>query len=52
MGANMMDPHRRMSVLETSLRTSRVALADPRPDALEGTASRGVRGRLRARTSQ
>ena len=26
--------------------------ADPRPDDLEGTGSRGVRGRLRARTSQ
>ena len=52
MGANMMDPRRRLQVLETSLGTSRAALADPRPDALEGTGSRGVRGRLRARTSQ
>ncbi len=52
MGANMMDPRRRLPVLETALRTSRQALAHPRPDTLEGTGSRGVRGRLRARTSQ
>ncbi len=52
MGANMMDPARRLGVLETSLRTSRVALAEPRPDALEGAGGRGVRGRLRARTPQ
>ena len=51
MGANMMDPSRRLAVLETSLRTSRTALAEPRPDALEGTGSRGARGRLRARTA-
>jgi NTE family protein len=31
-GANLMDPRRRLAVLETSLRTSRAALADPRPD--------------------
>jgi NTE family protein len=33
-GANLMDPLRRMAVLETSMRTSRAALADPRPDEL------------------
>lgn len=31
MGGNLMDEHRRRDVLETSLRTSTVALADPRP---------------------
>ena len=31
-GANLMDPARRRSVLETSLRTSEVALRHPRPD--------------------
>jgi len=31
-GANMMDPRRRLAVLETSLRTSRAALAEPSPD--------------------
>lgn len=33
-GANMMDPRRRLDVLETSLRTSRAALAEPSPDDL------------------
>lgn len=31
-GANMMDPSRRLEVLETSMRTSAKALRDPRPD--------------------
>ncbi|MGZ4593444.1 MAG: patatin-like phospholipase family protein [Actinomycetes bacterium] len=34
MGTNMMDPSRRLEVLETSLRTSVQALRDPRPDDL------------------
>jgi NTE family protein len=34
MGANLMDPRRRLAVLETSLRTCRTALADPKPDDL------------------
>ena len=33
-GANMMDPSRRLAVLETSLRTSHHALRNPRPDVL------------------
>lgn len=33
-GANMMDPSRRLAVLETSLRTSARALRNPRPDDL------------------
>ena len=33
-GANLMDPRRRLAVLETSLRTSRAALIEPRPDDL------------------
>ena len=33
-GANLMDPRRRRAVLETSLQTSRTALADPQPDEL------------------
>jgi NTE family protein len=33
-GANMMDPSRRLAVLDTSLRTSEAALRDPRPDDL------------------
>lgn len=33
-GANLMDPARRLAVLETSLRTSSLALRDPRPDDL------------------
>jgi NTE family protein len=33
-GANMMDPARRLEVLETSLRTSAQALRDPQPDDL------------------
>ena len=33
-GANLMDPGRRLAVLETSLRTSRAALAEPQPDDL------------------
>ena len=33
-GANLMDPSRRLAVLETSLRTSAHALRDPRPDDL------------------
>lgn len=33
-GANLMDPSRRLAVLETSLRTSRAALSDPRPDEI------------------
>jgi NTE family protein len=33
-GANLMDPRRRLAVLETSLRTSRAALAEPSPDDL------------------
>ncbi len=33
-GANLMDPRRRLAVLETSLRTSRAALTEPRPDDL------------------
>lgn len=36
MGANLMDPGRRLRVLETSLRTSVAALRDPRPDDLAG----------------
>ncbi len=32
MGANMMDPAKRLAVLETSLRTSTEALRHPRPD--------------------
>lgn len=40
MGANLMDPARRLDVLETSLRTNRVALA-------RLPAARGVRGRSR-----
>jgi NTE family protein len=36
MGANMMDPSRRLEVLETSLRTSAEALRHPRPDDLSG----------------
>lgn len=48
MGANLMDPSRRMAVLETSLRTSRAALSHPEPDGLEAvTARRGLRSRLR-----
>ena len=38
-GANLMDPRRRLAVLETSLRTSRVALADPQPDELDQSAA-------------
>jgi NTE family protein len=34
MGANLMDPSRRLDVLETSLRTSARALRDPDPDDL------------------
>jgi NTE family protein len=34
MGANLMDPSRRLTVLETSLRTSAHALRHPRPDDL------------------
>ena len=34
MGANLMDPARRLEVLETSLRTSEAALRNPRPDDL------------------
>jgi NTE family protein len=34
MGANMMDPTKRLAVLETSLHTSLDALRDPRPDEL------------------
>jgi NTE family protein len=33
-GANLMDPNRRLAVLETSLRTSTDALAHPQPDEL------------------
>jgi NTE family protein len=33
-GANLMDPQRRLAVLETSLRTSRAALSEPAPDDL------------------
>ena len=33
-GVNMMDPRRRLKVLETSLRTSRAALVEPAPDEL------------------
>jgi NTE family protein len=33
-GANLMDPRRRLAVLDTSLRTSREALTHPRPDDL------------------
>ena len=33
-GANLMDPGRRLAVLETSLRTSRAALSEPKPDDL------------------
>jgi NTE family protein len=33
-GANLMDPSRRLAVLETSLRTSAEALRNPRPDDL------------------
>jgi len=35
MGANLMDPSRRLEVLEASLRTSADALRDPKPDELE-----------------
>jgi NTE family protein len=34
MGANMMDPAKRLAVLETSLRTSAEALRHPQPDEL------------------
>ena len=34
-GINMMDPRRRLAVLETSRRTSRAALVHPQPDGLE-----------------
>jgi NTE family protein len=34
-GANLMDPRKRLAVLETSLRTSREALSDPQPDELD-----------------
>lgn len=48
MGHNLMDPSRRITVLETSLRTSRAALAHPEPDALEDVPARsGLRSRLR-----
>jgi NTE family protein len=47
-GANLMDPHKRLAVLETSLRTSRVALADPQPDELDQSPQgRSLRSRLR-----
>lgn len=36
MGSNLMDPRRRMKVLETSMRTSLAALADPGPLYLDG----------------
>lgn len=36
MGGNLMDPRRRVRVLETSLRTSLAALADPEPLHLDG----------------
>lgn len=45
-GANLMDPARRLGVLETSLRTSLGALRDPQPDDLDagfGTGPRTVR---------
>jgi len=47
-GANLMDPSRRLAVLETSLRTSVAALRHPLPDDL-GAASgrRTLRSRLR-----
>lgn len=35
MGANLMDPSRRLAVLETSLRTSVAALRHPQPDELD-----------------
>lgn len=41
-GANLMDPSRRLSVLETSLRTSEEALRHPRPDDLDD--ARGMVG--------
>ena len=40
MGANLMDPSRRMTVLETSLRTSRDALSHPEPDGIEAAFGR------------
>ena len=36
MGGNLMDPRRRVRVLETSMRTSLAALADPEPLHLDG----------------
>ncbi len=36
MGGNLMDPRRRVKVLETSMRTSFAALADPGPLYLDG----------------
>jgi len=49
MGANMMDPTRRLDVLETSLRTSRAALSHPEPDELPVTDRRTVRRLLSRR---
>lgn len=46
-GANLMDPTRRLAVLETSLRTSTVALRNPRPDDLATPHNRSLRSRLR-----
>jgi NTE family protein len=46
MGANMMDPTRRLAVLDTSLRTSREALRHPQPDELGVTDGRRTVRRL------
>jgi NTE family protein len=47
-GANLMDPRKRLAVLEMSLSTSRVALADPQPDELDHSPQgRSLRSRLR-----
>ncbi len=40
-GVNLMDPTRRLAVLETSLRTSEAALRHPAPDGIEGDPRKG-----------
>ncbi|MCQ4084802.1 patatin-like phospholipase family protein [Streptomyces sp. RB6PN25] len=44
MGANLMDPQRRLSVLETSLRTTAAALRKPRLERAASESGPGVRG--------
>ncbi|MGH8893842.1 MAG: patatin-like phospholipase family protein [Actinomycetes bacterium] len=48
-GANMMDPSRRLAVLEASLRTSARALRHPRPEDLDAAVTRSQRSRLAGR---